>query len=166
MKNEIVNVYLALGSNLGDKIKYIKTAYMLLERSDEISIKEKSAFYFSKAYGGEDLNDFINTVIKIETTLSPRSLLNYVKNIEKLLGRKKTNPKKYENRPIDIDILFYGKEKFSKKDLVIPHKDLENRDFVLVPLKEINKEIILPSGKSIDEALKLITNTTKAVEDE
>jgi len=166
MKNEIVEAYLALGSNLGNKIKYIKTAYMLLERSDEIHIKEKSSFYFSKAYGGNDLNDFINAVIKIETSLSPMALLKFVKNIEKLLGRKKTNPKKYENRQIDIDILFYGHEKFSKKNLVIPHKDMENRDFVLIPLSELNKDIVLPSGKTIEEALKLVPNTTKVVNDE
>ena len=89
-----------------------------------------------------------------------------MKNIEKLLGRKKTQIGKYENREIDIDILFYGNEKICKEDLIIPHKDLENRDFVLVPLKEIAPNIVLSSGKTIDEALKLINNTTKAVKDE
>ena len=157
---------LALGSNLGDEIKFIKTAYMLLERNSQISILKKSKFYFSKAYNGDALNDFTNSVIEIETSLSPTELLKYAKNIEKLLGRKKTNPKKYENRPIDIDILFYGEEKFSKKDLVIPHKDMENRDFVLVPLNEICPNKILPSGRNIKEALSKITNTTRIIEDE
>jgi len=157
--------YLALGSNIENKIKFIKTAYMLLERNSEIKILKKSKFYFSKAYMGKDLNDFINSVIKIETSLKPLTLLETVKNIEKLLGRTKKKSNKYENRPIDIDILFYGNEKFSKKNLVIPHKDLENRDFVLVPLKEINTDIKLPSGLTIDEALKKITNTTEIIED-
>lgn len=159
-------VYLALGSNIENRIKFIKTAYLLLERSSEIKIIQKSKFYFSKAYMGEDLNDFINSVIIIETSLKPLELLQYTQNIEKLLGRKKTTAKKYENRPIDIDILFYGNEKFSKKNLVIPHKDLENRDFVLVPLQELNKDMILPSGKTIEEALKNINNTTEVIEDE
>ena len=159
----MIEAYLALGSNIGNKINFIKAAYALLERSPNISILEKSNFYFSKAYGGEDLDDFTNSVIKIETSLSPGELLSYVKNIEKLLGRKKTTPKKYENRPIDIDILFYGSQKFSKKDLVIPHKDLENRDFVLIPLKEISPDLILPSGKKIDEAISLINNTTEVI---
>ena len=159
----MIEAYLALGSNIGNKINFIKTAYVLLERSPDIQIEQKSNFYFSKAYGGDDLDDFINTVIKIKTSLSPKELLQYAKNIEKLLGRKKTTPKKYENRPIDIDILFYGNEKFSKKDLVIPHKDLENRDFVLIPLQEIAPEIILPSGRKITEALNLINNTTEVV---
>jgi len=162
----MTQVYLALGSNIGNKIKFIKTAYLLLERSEKIEIIKKSSFYFSKAYGEETLNDFVNSVIEIETSLKPTELLTFCKNIEKLLGRKKITPKKYENRPIDIDILFYGDEKFSKKDLVIPHKDLENRDFVLVPLKEICPEKILPSNKSIEEAIKLINNTTEVLADE
>ena len=74
-------------------------------------LASKSKFYFSKAYKGDDLNDFINTVILVETSLKPLELLQYTQNIEKLLGRKKTTANKYENRPIDIDILFYGKEK-------------------------------------------------------
>lgn len=162
----MVKAYLAFGSNLGNKIKYIKAAYALLERSKDIHITKKSGFYFSKAYGGEDLNDFINSVAEIETTLKPLVLLNHVKNIEKILGRKKTQPKRYENRQIDIDILFYGNEKVSKKDLIIPHKDIENRDFVLVPLSEIAPNMVLLSGKTPNEALSLINNTTKAVKDE
>ena len=162
----MVKAYLALGSNLGNRIKYIKAAYALLERSNDISVIKKSGFYFSKAYGDEALNDFINSVIEIETTLSPYELLKFVKNIEKILGRKKTLPKRYENREIDIDILFYGKEKFSKKDLVIPHKHLENRDFVLIPLKEIAPDMILPSGNNISSATEKIINTTKVVFDD
>ena len=162
----MAKVYLSLGSNIENRIKFIKTAYLLLERNKEIKIIQKTKFYFSKAYMGEDLNDFINSVIIIETSLKPLELLQYTQNIEKLLGRKKTTAKKYENRPIDIDILFYGNEKFSKKNLVIPHKDLENRDFVLVPLRELNKDIILPSGKTIEEVLTGINNTTEVIEDE
>ena len=159
----MIEAYLALGSNIGNKIGFIQTAYILLERSTYISIDKKSKFYFSKAYGNDDLNDFINTVIKIKTSLTPTELLQYVKNIEKLLGRKKNTPQKYENRPIDIDILFYGNMKLSKKDLVIPHKDMENRDFVLVPLKEIEPDLILPSKRSLTEAIKTIKNTTEVV---
>ncbi len=162
----MVKAFLALGSNLGDTIKFIKTAYMLLERNEKIHILEKSSFYFSKAYKGDDLNNFTNSVIEIETELSPFELLIHAKNIEKLLGRKKTTSKKYENRPIDIDILFFGEEKFSKKNLVIPHKDIENRDFVLVPLQEICPDKILPSGKTLNEAIFLINNTTKVIKDE
>ncbi|MCR4880403.1 MAG: 2-amino-4-hydroxy-6-hydroxymethyldihydropteridine diphosphokinase [bacterium] len=162
----MVKAYLAFGSNIGNKIKYIKAAYALLERSNDISIIKKSGFCFSKAYGGDDLNDFINSVCEIETNLSPFELLTYIKNIETILGRKKTQPKRYENRQIDIDILFYGDEKISKKGLIIPHKDIENRDFVLVPLSEICPDKILPSGKTLDEAIKLLNNTTKAVSDD
>lgn len=160
----MIECFLALGSNIDNKIKFIKTAYVLLERSENIVIEKKSSFYHSKAYMADDLNDFINSVIKIKTSLSPKELLIYVKNIEKILGRKKTNSKKYENRQIDIDILFYGDEKFSKKDLVIPHKDLENRAFVLMPLQEIEPNKILPSKKNISEALALIENTAEVIE--
>ena len=159
----MIEAFLALGSNIGNKIKFIKAAYALLERSPEIFIEKKSSFYFSKAYKGDDLNDFVNSVIKIKTSLKPKELLEYSKNIEKILGRKKTTIKKYENRPIDIDILFYGKDKFSKPGLIIPHKDLENRDFVLVPLKEIAPDKILPSKQTIDEALSKIENTTQVL---
>lgn len=162
----MVKVYLAFGSNIDDKIKYIKSAYSLLEQSESISIINKSGFYFSKAYGGDDLNDFINSVCEIETEFSPSQLLQFAKNIETTLGRKNTCTNKYENRQIDIDILFYGNENIIEKNLVIPHKDLENRDFVLVPLREIAPDKILPSGRSIDEALNLINNTTEAVKDD
>ena len=162
----MVKAYLAFGSNLGNKIEYIKAAYDELERSDDISMIKKSSFYFSKAYGGDDLNDFVNSVALVETALSPMELLEFVKNIEMNFGRKKTDTKKYENRQIDIDILFYGGDRILDKKLTIPHNDIENRDFVLVPLKEIASDIILPSGKSIDEALNLINNTTRMITDD
>ena len=66
----MVKAYLAFGSNIGNKIKYINEAYMLLEQCAQIKIIKKSGFYFSKAYGGDDLNDFINSVVEIETEFS------------------------------------------------------------------------------------------------
>ncbi len=159
----MIEAYLAFGSNIGNKINLIKTAYILLELSTNIHIEKKSHFYFSKAYKGEDLNDFVNSVIKIKTILTPNELLSRTQNIEKILGRKKNTSDKYENRTIDIDILFYGNQKISQKDLLIPHSDIENRDFVLIPLKEIAPKIILPSKKTIDEVTKSIENTTRII---
>ena len=112
---EMVKAYLAFGSNLGNKIKYIKAAYALLERSECIYITKKSGFYFSKAYGGEDLNDFVNSVAEIETTLKPVELLSYVKNIEKILGRKKLSLKDMKTGKLILIYVFTEMKMFQKK---------------------------------------------------
>jgi 2-amino-4-hydroxy-6-hydroxymethyldihydropteridine diphosphokinase len=132
-------VYLALGSNLGDKEKNISKAYELISLIGKILLK--SELYYSKAKGFDSENDFVNSVIKIETKLNPIELLNEIQAIERNMGRlKKSMLQKYEDRIIDIDILYFNKENVNYDFLTIPHPMINLRDFVLEPLKNLKEQ--------------------------
>ena len=124
-----MKVYLGLGSNLGDR------EGNLLQACELLGCLEKSKIHETEPFGVLDQPKFLNMVCEIETELSPRELLLFVKNIEKKLGRKKRE--KWGPREIDIDILFYGDQIIDEPDLKIPHPGIKERDFVLKPLKEI-----------------------------
>lgn len=131
-------VYLSLGSNSGDRIGFVQQATSLLAAADGITIVRTSAFYETEPWGMESENWFVNAVVEIKTTLSPRDLLKECQRIEKQLGRQhKSMNKGYADRTIDIDILFYNKDIINEDDLVIPHKYLHLRAFTLVPLLEL-----------------------------
>ena len=130
-------VYLSLGSNLGDRISYIQQANMQLNSTDGIDVIRTSAFYETEPFNMQSKNWFVNAAIEIKTSLTPHELLAVCQRIEKQLGRKRSEIGVYEDRTIDIDILFYKKEIISDDDLVIPHQFLHQRAFVLVPLLEL-----------------------------
>lgn len=155
----MIEGYLALGSSMGNKIDSIKKAYVLLELNPQIKIIKKSKFYASKPYGNKELDNFVNTVIKIQTNLLPLELLSYIKKVESMLGRIPRENNVYENRPIDIDILFYSNVCIDTPELTIPHKDIKNRDFVVFPLIEIAPEFRnLLSPITIKNNLELIND--------
>ena len=130
--------YLSLGSNKGDRIGFVQQATSLLNAADGISLIRTSAFYESEPWGMDTKNWFVNAVVEIKTTLSPQRLLNECQRIEAQLGRKRDiEAKGYQDRTIDIDILFYSKEIVNDENLTIPHKYLHLRAFTLVPLLEL-----------------------------
>lgn len=129
--------YLSLGSNQGDRIGYIQQATSLLNLTDNISIVRTSAFYESEPWNMSTETWFVNAVIEIKTSLTPKELLNECKRIERQLGRTPKEGAGYADRTIDIDILFYGKEIINEESLTIPHKYLHLRAFTLVPLLEL-----------------------------
>ncbi len=130
--------YLSLGSNKGDRIGFVQQATSLLNATDGISLIRTSAFYESEPWGMESETWFVNAVVEVKTTLSPQSLLTECQRIESQLGRKRIEGEKgYQDRTIDIDILFYNKEIINDENLVIPHKFLHLRAFTLVPLLEL-----------------------------
>lgn len=130
--------YLSLGSNKGDRIGFVQQATSLLNAADGISLIRTSAFYESEPWGMDTKNWFVNAVVEIKTTLSPQRLLNECQRIEAQLGRKRDiETKGYQDRTIDIDILFYSKEIVNDENLTIPHKYLHLRAFTLVPLLEL-----------------------------
>lgn len=130
--------YLSLGSNKGDRIGFVQQATSLLNATDGISLIRTSAFYESEPWGMESETWFVNAVVEVKTTLSPQSLLAECQRIESQLGRKRIEDEKgYQDRTIDIDILFYNKEIINDENLVIPHKFLHLRAFTLVPLLEL-----------------------------
>lgn len=137
-------VYLGLGSNLGERKEQLCRAIALIgERVGEVI--RQSSFIETEPWGFESENRFLNAVILCETTLSPRQLLRTTQQIERDLGRKKkANGKslnrKYIDRPIDIDILLYDDLTVDEPDLKIPHPLMHERDFVMVPLREIRDQ--------------------------
>ena len=136
-------VYLGLGSNLGDREEHIRKAIALIGESIGLVIRQSSLIE-TEPWGFESANRFLNSVILVETTLTPRQLLKATQKIERQLGRKKKStdsciltPVSYSDRSIDIDILLYDDLTVDEPDLKIPHPLMEQRDFVMTPLNEI-----------------------------
>ncbi|HOJ88263.1 MAG TPA: 2-amino-4-hydroxy-6-hydroxymethyldihydropteridine diphosphokinase [Pseudothermotoga sp.] len=127
-------IYIAMGSNIGNRLKNIQRACDLLCEFG-IDILRKSSIYETKPYGVTDQPDFLNCAIEIDTTLAPHSLLMTLLQIEKLMGR--TREKRWGPRIIDLDILLFGNLLYESEDLSIPHYDMLNRQFVILPLLEI-----------------------------
>lgn len=131
-------VFLGLGSNLGDRQANIQRAIELIsERVGEVI--RRSSLIETEPWGFESENIFLNGVILCETTLTPRQVLRKTQKIERDMGRKKktVNSQLYSDRPIDIDILLYDDLTVDEPDLKIPHPLMQERDFVMIPLKEI-----------------------------
>lgn len=133
-------VFLSLGSNLGDPYDNIVKALNLLNNHKKITVERVSTFHKTKPVGGPSQPDFLNAAVKINTDLKPRHVLKTINRIEKQLGRKRTV--KNGPRTIDLDILLYDDLKINQRDLKIPHPRMHEREFVLKPLSEIAPELI------------------------
>ncbi|MBO7277156.1 MAG: 2-amino-4-hydroxy-6-hydroxymethyldihydropteridine diphosphokinase [Bacteroidales bacterium] len=147
-----MKITLGFGSNLGDRKNIILQAYELLE--EKLGKKtQESTMIETEAWGFESENLFLNSVAVFETDKTPRESLVICNEIEALLGRRRNpNATTYENRPIDIDILFYENEIIDEIDLKIPHPLIPQRDFVLIPLKELMPNFVHPVlNKAIKE---------------
>jgi 2-amino-4-hydroxy-6-hydroxymethyldihydropteridine diphosphokinase len=136
-------VYVSLGSNLGDKKDNLLKACILINSELGI-IVQKSSFYETKPWGFTSFNNFLNRVIEFETNLNPSKLLAALLSIEEKMGRKRSHDTHYQDRIIDLDILFYDDEIINAANLVIPHPRLHLRKFVLAPLAEINSDLMHP----------------------
>ena len=138
-----MTVYLSLGSNIGDrKDNLLKALAMISSRGGEIT--KISSLYESEPWGYQSCHQFLNAVIVVETTLYPDEILSDIKDIEKQLGREQSESQGYEDRPIDIDILFYDTLVLETDKLIIPHPHLEKRKFVLAPIAEIAPSFVHP----------------------
>jgi 2-amino-4-hydroxy-6-hydroxymethyldihydropteridine diphosphokinase len=146
LENQVKQSYLAIGSNLGNKIANIHIAMSELEKN-KIKIKKISSHYLSKSWPNPLMPSFINIVIKIETVLIPLELLKICNFIELKLGR--TRSKKNDPRTCDIDIIDYDKKilNIRSNKLIIPHPQMYKRNFVLLPLFEIDRGWKHPESK-------------------
>jgi 2-amino-4-hydroxy-6-hydroxymethyldihydropteridine diphosphokinase len=155
-----VNVYLSLGSNMGDRQHNLNEAMRLI--SQRARVFEVSSTYDTEPVDNPDQPRFLNLVARIQTRLAPLELLTLVKGIEAKLGRTKDKPN--APRPLDIDILFYGDQVIKNRQLTVPHPRLTERAFVLVPLAEIAPKLIHPvSGKTAEKLLSELKQGVQGV---
>jgi 2-amino-4-hydroxy-6-hydroxymethyldihydropteridine diphosphokinase len=161
----MINVFLLLGSNLGDRQLFLKKAIDLIE-VDIAPISKASSIYETQSWGKTNAPDYLNQVIVLKTSLPAQAILQRILSIEQLLGRQREE--KWGSRTIDIDILFYGDSVINEPGLHIPHPELHTRRFTLEPLAEIapdlkhpvlNKSILTIKNELVDTLIvkKVIT---------
>jgi 2-amino-4-hydroxy-6-hydroxymethyldihydropteridine diphosphokinase len=146
-------IYLALGTNLGERLDNLRTA--LSAFAPQIRIQEESRVYETEPWGYADQPAFLNMVVRAGTDLSPRDLLGRLKELEASLGRIPG----FRNGPrlIDLDILFYDNLRLDIPGLVIPHPRLHERAFVLVPLADVAPDLLLPAlGRSVAQIVETL----------
>ncbi len=149
--------YLLLGSNMGNSQQQLTIAVKSIAQQIGNVIRQ-SNLYATAAWGNPDQPDFLNQVIIVETKLTALQTIESILNIEKKMGRVRTT--KNAPRIIDIDILFFNKEIIATKHLTVPHPQIENRRFVLVPLNELSPNFIHPvSHKTIHRLLNDCADT-------
>lgn len=142
-------IFIALGSNLGDRLKNLQRAAELLQ----VEILKNSSLYETEPVGYLQQPWFLNSVIRVHTELSPVDLLRRCQEVEKKLGRKRDIPK--GPRTLDLDILFFNQVILNMPDLILPHPAILERRFVLEPLNEIAPNFIHPVlHKTVSELLR------------
>lgn len=143
--------YLLLGSNRNDPEKMLSRAEAAI-RTDLGNVIRASSRYKTAAWGNTEQPDFINQILQIDTRLTPQKLMEGILTIEKKMGRVRTV--KNAPRIIDIDILFYNNDVVEEKELFIPHPSIQDRRFVLVPMNELEPDLIHPRlRKTVKELL-------------
>lgn len=141
--------YIALGSNLHTPREQLKCALNALAQLPQTQLMAVSSFYRSKPLGPQDQPDYLNAAVEISTALSPLALLDELQRIENEQGRVRL--RRWGERTLDLDILLYGDEIIQTERLTVPHYDMHNREFVIVPLAEIAPNLILPNGQKLAE---------------
>lgn len=140
----VMAIYIALGSNLGDKENNLKEALRRLTEKG-ITVCRVSGFISTEPYGVADQPDFLNAVAEIETDKSPAELLQVLLQTEREMGRKRI--RRWGERNIDLDLLLYDDRIIDLPELKVPHPDMQNRNFVLCPLVQIAPDVMHPALK-------------------
>ncbi|HAG70411.1 MAG TPA: 2-amino-4-hydroxy-6-hydroxymethyldihydropteridine pyrophosphokinase [Lachnospiraceae bacterium] len=152
------DVYISLGSNLGDREEHINAALWAMEQNRAVQVKVVSEYVESDPYGGVEQDTFVNAAAKIRTLLSPEELLMFLHETEDNEDRQRTV--RWGPRTLDLDILMYDDLILDTEQLTIPHEDMHNRDFVLAPLAEIAPRLRHPVlNKTVSELLAGLEKT-------
>lgn len=141
MKNKVL---ISLGTNIGDKKNNLEEAILLIH-SEIGNVTKQSSVYQTKPWGKTNQDDFYNQVIEIESELEPEKILFKCLTIENIIGR--IRKEKWGERIIDLDILYVGNHIIDTEILKLPHPLMQNRNFVMIPLAEIDKEFLHPIFK-------------------
>ncbi|EKQ52190.1 MULTISPECIES: 2-amino-4-hydroxy-6-hydroxymethyldihydropteridine diphosphokinase [unclassified Clostridium] len=134
--------YIGLGSNMGDKERYLESAISKISKEKNIDLKKQSSFIITKPWGYLEQEDFVNAVIEVETTLEAEELMDLLLKTEEELNRERTI--KWGPRTIDLDIIMYDSVISSDEKVVLPHPRMHEREFVLKPLNEIAPYLMHP----------------------
>jgi 2-amino-4-hydroxy-6-hydroxymethyldihydropteridine diphosphokinase len=137
------NIFLALGSNKGNRSEFIKAAVDRINHDAHCEVIKYSSIYETSPYGNVNQPNFLNAVIEIRSDYKIDELLYFVKDLERIIGRTDLT-EKWGQREIDVDIIFYNDVIYTGDKIIIPHPELLKRDFVIVPLKEIAPHFIYP----------------------
>jgi 2-amino-4-hydroxy-6-hydroxymethyldihydropteridine diphosphokinase len=148
----MIKAYIGLGSNLDDPQSQLKKAIISLEMVPSTSVVKTSSFYRSKPVGPQDQPDYINAVVELDTELSASVLLDYLQAIENEQGRERKI--KWGARTLDLDILLFGDEIINDDRLQVPHVEMHNRGFVLLPLNEIFSDCMIPGVGAVSSLLQ------------
>src|SRR5262245_44244979 len=157
-------VFIGIGSNLGNRRVYYQKALAQIAALPKTRIVKTSSLYESEPHG-EAKNWYVNGVIEIETEFSPSQLLHRLQEIETGLGRKRTpDTKKWASRKIDLDLLLFDNQTVDSRVLKVPHPELHNRRFVLLPLSELAPQLTHPRfGVTIVELLAAVKDSKKVL---
>jgi 2-amino-4-hydroxy-6-hydroxymethyldihydropteridine diphosphokinase len=151
-------VYLSLGSNLGDRDFFLNQARLHIAGLPQTEVLRCSSIYETEPWGGLNQNPFLNQIIEIKTGLGVEDLLNHCNAIEFSFGRKRE--KRWGPRTVDIDIVLYGSEGIDSENLRVPHPQMHNRRFVLVPLAELAADLYIDAfDKNVQTLLDLCRDT-------
>ena len=146
------SVYIGIGSNQGDALANCTAAIDHICASGRNRLLKQSSYYRTEPWGNSNQDDFINLVIKVQTSFTPFALLHFLQEVEKKLGKNRTVH--WGPRTIDLDILFYNNDVLTSSDLTIPHPHIAGRRFVLIPLQEIDPYLEHPvHRKTISQLL-------------
>lgn len=146
----MVTSFIGLGSNMGDRAAFLDLAIEMMDKHPNIFVQRRSSIYETDPYGPIDQAPFLNMVIEVGTDLSPPELLKETQTIENKLDRERLIH--WGPRTIDLDILIYADKIIQMDTLIIPHPEIQKRLFVLVPLKELNQNLVIPGmNQSVQE---------------
>ncbi|GAM61737.1 2-amino-4-hydroxy-6-hydroxymethyldihydropteridine pyrophosphokinase [Vibrio ishigakensis] len=151
----MITAYIAVGSNLGDPVAQAELAIKALEGIPSTRVLKASSLYSSTPMGPQNQPDYINAVVKIETELAPFELLDNTQKIELEQGRVRKD-ERWGPRTLDLDILLYGEQIIDEPRLTVPHYGMKVREFVLYPLQEIEPNLTLPDGSTLESLIESV----------
>lgn len=148
--------YIGIGSNLEKPLQQVRDALKELATLPDTQLTATSSLYCSAPIGPQDQDDFINAVAAIETRLSPLELLHVLQTVEQAHERRRE--RHWGPRTLDLDILLYGNENIATPELCVPHRELPNRAFVILPLLEIDPGLSLPDGTRLSSLVETVAH--------